>query len=267
MIINELCFAAQRSAAPCARLAGDGGRGLALVFADLGPQRAVEHIEAFLAAVREGREEMSGLLEARRDGRLVGAVFAQFQAGRTAVLWPRGRWPASRQPPPMPCWAVPAIGFNRGASAWSVRDGDRHRAGRCRAAAGRFQPAGRVAVPGVRRRALSADAAHGPLNYEPYRPANHDRLVRVIEASYEGTLDCPALDGLRTTADVLDGYQATGLFSPERWLIVGHDGRDVGCLILTDHPHDQNWELIYMGLVSAARGRGWGKRIAGMRSG
>jgi ribosomal protein S18 acetylase RimI-like enzyme len=66
------------------------------------------------------------------------------------------------------------------------------------------------------------------------------------------------LDGVRDTRDVLAGYQATGQFAPERWFFVQSDGADVGCLLLTDHSALRNWELVYMGLAPAARGRGWG---------
>jgi RimJ/RimL family protein N-acetyltransferase len=41
------------------------------------------------------------------------------------------------------------------------------------------------------------------------------------------------------------------------------DGEDdVGCLILTDYPEQDTWELIYMGLLPAARRKGYGAAIA-----
>ena len=39
------------------------------------------------------------------------------------------------------------------------------------------------------------------------------------------------------------------------------DGRDIGCLILTDHPAEDQWELIYQGVLPEARGRGFGLEI------
>ncbi len=36
------------------------------------------------------------------------------------------------------------------------------------------------------------------------------------------------------------------------------EGRDVGCLLLADHPEHKQWELVYVGLVAAVRGRGLG---------
>jgi hypothetical protein len=32
-------------------------------------------------------------------------------------------------------------------------------------------------------------------------------------------------------------------------------------LLLADHPDDDQWELVYMGIIPAARGRGWGLQI------
>ncbi len=58
--------------------------------------------------------------------------------------------------------------------------------------------------------------------------------------------------------EVLQGYRATGQFNPERWFLVRHQGEEIGCLILTDYPEHATWELIYMGVLPAARGRGWG---------
>ena len=52
-----------------------------------------------------------------------------------------------------------------------------------------------------------------------------------------------------------------GAFAPDQWLIVRHQGRDVGCLLLADHPEPGNRELVYMGLVPAVRGHGWGSHI------
>ncbi len=66
---------------------------------------------------------------------------------------------------------------------------------------------------------------------------------------------------MREIDDVLAGYRATGRFDPDHWLIARHGEQDVGCLILADHPDHGNMELVYMGLVPAARGRAWGAEL------
>ncbi len=79
-----------------------------------------------------------------------------------------------------------------------------------------------------------------------------------MEATYQQTRDCPQLNGVRDVEDVLAGYRAAGVFDAGRWLIVRHAGTDVGCLLLTDFPEHDNWELTYMGVAPSARGNGWG---------
>ncbi len=99
------------------------------------------------------------------------------------------------------------------------------------------------------------------LRFEPYSPALHARFARLVDATYKDTLDCPAVNGVRSIDDVLQGYRATGHFDPGRWFIVYDQATEIGCLILTDYPEHAIWELIYMGLLPAAQGRGRGLEI------
>ena len=85
----------------------------------------------------------------------------------------------------------------------------------------------------------------------------------MIEETYIETQDIPALNGVREIQDVIEGYERTGDFAPQLWLFVQAQGRDVGVLLLADHPRQNQFELIYMGLIPTARGRGWGAKLAG----
>jgi ribosomal protein S18 acetylase RimI-like enzyme len=87
------------------------------------------------------------------------------------------------------------------------------------------------------------------------------RLAAVLEQTYIGTLDCPALDGVRPMDEVLEGYRAQGRYSPNDWYFIREHDRDIGALLLTEHPGYGNWELVYMGVIPAVRGRGYGSRI------
>src|SRR5262249_11638790 len=84
------------------------------------------------------------------------------------------------------------------------------------------------------------------------------RLAQIVQRTYVDTLDCPTIQGLRNVDDVLSTYKSVGIFDASRWFFVQHDNADVGCLLLADHPHHQNCELVYMGIVPEARGHGWG---------
>jgi mycothiol synthase len=106
------------------------------------------------------------------------------------------------------------------------------------------------------------NAPIAPLRFDPEYSSDPARFARVVESTYHGTKDCPRLNDLRRIEDVLEGYQASGVFDPGRWFLVKHAEEDVGCLLLADHPAYDNLELVYMGIVPSARGRGWGKEIA-----
>jgi ribosomal protein S18 acetylase RimI-like enzyme len=99
------------------------------------------------------------------------------------------------------------------------------------------------------------------LEFEVYDEAQRHRLVRLIERTYEGTLDCAELNGRRSINAVIDGYRATGDFCAENWRIVCNNSHDVGVLLLAHHRAAEHVELVYMGLLKKYRGRGWGRQI------
>jgi ribosomal protein S18 acetylase RimI-like enzyme len=99
------------------------------------------------------------------------------------------------------------------------------------------------------------------LEFVRYDGAQRARLMRLVERSYDSTLDCAALNGVRDVDNVVTGYQATGSYRPELWQLVRAHGEDVGMVLLADHPKAGHWELMYTGLIPEARGRGWGRQI------
>ncbi len=99
------------------------------------------------------------------------------------------------------------------------------------------------------------------LTFEPYHPTQLDRLVDIIQQTYLGTLDCPRLNRVRDVHDVISGYRATGFHDPKVWFFVRDRDCDVGVLLLARHPQSCHCELMYMGLIPAARGQGHGRRI------
>jgi ribosomal protein S18 acetylase RimI-like enzyme len=100
-----------------------------------------------------------------------------------------------------------------------------------------------------------------PLQFLPRVTEHPDRLHAIIKQSYEGTLDCPELNDLRTPSEVVAGYQVQGQYNPDHWFLVRHENQDVGVLILATHLPGENCELVYMGIVPDARGNGFGEVI------
>ena len=94
------------------------------------------------------------------------------------------------------------------------------------------------------------------LTLSTYSPETHAHFAQVIQRSYESSQDCPALNGLREMNDVIAGHQATGDFDPKIWWVVYENSRPLAVLLLSRLPHNQTIELVYLGLIPEARGRG-----------
>ena len=109
---------------------------------------------------------------------------------------------------------------------------------------------------------MPSSPPESPLEFEPYEETEYERLAGLVEATYQGTLDCPALNGVQSIDTVLDGYRKVGRFRPQHWRFIRHEGHDIGCLLLAEHPAQSLFELVYMGLVPDARGKGWGSDVA-----
>ncbi len=88
-----------------------------------------------------------------------------------------------------------------------------------------------------------------------------DMLVTALNATYQDTLDCPELCGLRATSDILASHQSTGEFDPHLWWIVRLGQRPLGCLLLNPCPEQRTVELVYIGLAPPLRGKGLAKRL------
>ena len=99
------------------------------------------------------------------------------------------------------------------------------------------------------------------MELEAWSEGRDDDVLRVLDASYEDTLDCPGLRGLRDTADILAGHRGTGAFEPELWTILRVDDEPVGVLLLNRSPSNNTLELVYTGLARRVQGRGLGRLL------
>lgn len=106
-----------------------------------------------------------------------------------------------------------------------------------------------------------------PLALEPgqevtrWSPQERPLFARAILASYEQTLDCPGLVGLRDIDDIIDGHMASGVFDPSLWMVVHRRGEPAGVMLLAPLPQRDALELVYLGLAPGARGRGLARRM------
>ncbi|QDU88652.1 Mycothiol acetyltransferase [Pirellulimonas nuda] len=236
---------------------------LRLVLRELPESSQAAVLESMVGIPTGGLDPFSGLLVALSEGQLAAAVWVQPQPGNSAALW------------------IPqAIGELSDATAGGLID----RAASVADAAGvevvqtLLEPDDQLWPPcllrsGFRRIALLSylewRARHPIVTMPPppdgltLRPAPrmHAQLEPLVAATYAGSLDCPAIGGMRSMRHVLDGYRAAGRHEPELWLSVELDGVNAGVLLLADHPDSDQVELVYMGVRPEARGGGLGLQM------
>jgi GNAT superfamily N-acetyltransferase len=107
---------------------------------------------------------------------------------------------------------------------------------------------------------LELDPAWG-LSVVRWSEDRRPMFARAIQASYEATLDCPGLLGLRQMDDIIAGHMGSGHFDAELWLTLYHGEEPAGVMLLNLVPARQAMELVYLGISKSWRGRGLGGRL------
>lgn len=94
--------------------------------------------------------------------------------------------------------------------------------------------------------------------WQTYSNETHVLFERAILDSYQQSLDCPALNGLRNIGDIIAGHKASGEFDPRFWFILMEGDEPRGVVLLSHVPRTDMAELVYLGLTPKVRGRGIG---------
>ena len=94
--------------------------------------------------------------------------------------------------------------------------------------------------------------------WQTYSDESHALFERAILESYQQSLDCPALNGLRNISDIIAGHKASGEFDPRFWCVLMERDEPRGVVLLSHVPRTDMAELVYLGLTPKVRGRGIG---------
>jgi ribosomal protein S18 acetylase RimI-like enzyme len=227
-----------------------------------------------------GEIDLSGLWVAReRAGRISGALLTQPLAGKAAAVWApevRASWRRSALAAALVAAALADLkgrGFLLAQAVLDESAGLRAARDLIRGGMPRvtelvyldrdtMTPLPPAAGPGRRGGPVEREACP-TFDWQPYGPVTEAEFRSVLAATYVGSLDMPELEGARNLDDILDAHRAAGMFAPERWQLGRIPGEpDSAAVLLLAEPSGRDaWEVIYLGLTPAARGRGFGLTV------
>jgi mycothiol synthase len=211
-------------------------------------------------------------LAATRNDRIVGAIRARLATSQVAIIHP----PEVASPPGRSLLAAALVRgmleLLRGRGirlAQGVAEGERAAEGSRSLEAG-----GLACVTSLARwdrcvrEPISLPAGTPAIHWERWTPEAEPAFAEALEASYEGSLDIPELDGFRPYEVVRDCFRDAGQFDPGRWWLgrpegsAGVPGRPDALILLLalEGARGSGLGLTYLGLTPAARGRGLGFR-------
>jgi GNAT superfamily N-acetyltransferase len=236
---------------------------LTLLYSPLPQGQREDQVAETLAAVARDELSLDNLVVALDGDQLLGAVLAVLRPGGAAFLWPPAVCAGSAVPDVSRALlqAVASRVDARGVQFTQCLLDPGDSAGRTTLDRGGFPFATELILLARPLLTLPSAPPANDLSVQTYTPARHAAFSQIVERTYVGTLDCPILARIRGGEESLEAHRATGQFVPEAWRLYRTKDRDVGVLILAEHPERDTWEVAYLGVVPEARGRGIGRAI------
>jgi len=235
-----------------------------LLFKQFPPEEREARVVNSLYLVTRGELEQDGVLVAAGQDRLFGALVCTPLRGASGLVWPPQVLPGRQR-------RQVEDALVQRARAWLRQRG-------AKLAQALLAPEEtRQAEPLVRNGFAHVTSVHSMrldvagsspddpddprLQYVSYAEGDARQFEQALFRSYEGTLDCPELNGVRELGEIIEGHKAQGFHDPQRWWLAKESGLPAGVLLLADIPELGGWDLSYLGVVPDARRRGIGRAL------
>jgi mycothiol synthase len=233
-----------------------------LIYHALNEAELARRVASALDLVASGHLDSEGILVARTQGEIIGAMVSLPLPGAGGLVWlPAAKLgPAQRQCEDAlvnaSCNRLRQKGAKLAQALLNVED-----------EAGSLLRNGFTYITRLQymRHDLNEIPTQPPrLHCETFGPGTKRLFQETLLRSYEGTLDCPEVNGVRTAEEILTGHQAQGQFRPDRWWLVFSNSRPAGVALAVEVREWNGWDLSYIGLVPEARGHGLGKAMVNL---
>ncbi len=235
-----------------------------LIFQHLSAEDRQTRVANALNLVRRGELEPDGILVARSQDCVMGALVCLPVPGASALFWPPQTRTGRRQQAIEDRLVSHAAAWLRGrgaklAQALLVPEEA--------SLAGPLERNGFVHITDLwyLRHYLDLStavlSASDRLRYQTYHQVDPGLFRETLAHTYDQTLDCPEVNGVRSLDEIIAGHLAQGTHRADRWWLALERDRPVGVVILTDVPDWDGWEVSYVGVVPAARRRGFGREL------
>jgi len=228
-----------------------------LVLGGASVQVSEQHVQDFLTYARSREIDLGGVWVAEQDGKIAQAVLPVVSPGRTVLLLAPPFVSAGpgehllKRLAETACRAAAQKGIHL---AQALIDPQEEALKRAYTASGFASMADLIYLQTDVRSDAAAPSLSPDDRWETYSDRMHALFARTIQATYQHSLDCPALNGMRDMEDVLLGHKASGEFDPEMWFVLTRWGEPLGVLLLAVSGRNDIVEL-----TPEARGRNLGE--------
>ena len=234
---------------------------LHLVFQHLPHDERTRRVANALGLLAAGELEEKGIHVARNEGRLVGAMAGLSLPGAGGLVWLPGALPSTPHGLCEDLLVASVCSWLKSRGAKVIRailsPTDLSRAASL--LSNGFAQVTQLLYLRHDLHDIPASTHEIGIGFQPYTPANDGLFRETLLQTYEGTLDCPELNGVRTIEEIVEGHKAQGAFDASRWWLMTKFDRAAGVVLLTRVAEMSAWDISYVGIVPAARGVGVGR--------